>query len=527
MQTTSNATLFQTSYSEALGAYRARKAVHTSGLVSPNDASSTLTANQRYGYPIHLNPNFGTAVVENPDDLAVEGSGADGGRYRVLDMKVDEERWIWTSEAGGVVRQVDVESGVVRAVYRGAKAPVPGFDFITTEGGGKLLVTGSWDRAIRVYRVVDRNDDDDKVVYPTPVLTVPNAMDDFIKCVHVFLSDGKPYIATAGSDKSIIVWDASPLLNSSTPTTLRSLHQSKPHLRPINTLSSLTTLRGTTHLYSADSMGRILEHTLNPKSLRLEVLREIQGFSTAVYDLKLGFARVDESDSANWKEDEFVSEVKEDDEGERFRLVGEIWACSGDKSAAGYRLSPSLQPSSGKSSSKTIPLGTQPPLSTPYIHLPHTDFVKSILPLPLFPTTNLSSIITGGSDEHLHIYPTPSSPPILIEAHWHELTSLALYIRPPSPNSPILPPSSTPEVWIISASLDASIRRFNLATLPSFPPPQLVKPSPDDSEKPHQQQWNQYSIPPTAHSKLPTDDATQMTAEEEAELAELMDSDDN
>ncbi|KAJ9478299.1 hypothetical protein PHBOTO_001869 [Pseudozyma hubeiensis] len=526
MQTTSNATLFQTSYSEALGAYRARKAVHTSGLVSPTDSSSSLTANERYGYPIHLNPNFGTAVVENPDDLAVEGSGADGGRYRVLEMKV-EGGWIWTSEAGGVVRQMDVESGVVRAVYRGAKAPVPGFDFITTEGGGKLLITGSWDRAIRVYRVVDRNDDDDKVVYPAPVLTLPNAMNDFIKCVHVFLSDGQPYIATAGSDKSIVVWDASPLLTG-TPTTLRSLHQSKPHLRPINTLSSLTTLRGTTHLYSADSMGRILEHTLNPTTLRLEILREIQGFSTAIYDLKLGFARVDESDSAHWKEDEFVSEVKEDDEGERFRLVGEIWACSGDKSAAGYRLSPSLQNPSSKTSSKTIPLGTQPPLSTPYIHLAHPDFVKSILPLPLFPTTPpLPHIITGGSDEHLHVYPSPSSTRILIEAHWHEITSLALYSRPPNPHSTILPTSDKTEIWIISASLDASIRRFNLSTLSALPKPQLVKPSPNDSSKPDQQHWDQYSIPPPTHSKLPTDDANQMTAEEEAELAELMDSDDN
>ncbi|CDS01161.1 hypothetical protein [Sporisorium scitamineum] len=285
MQATTNATLFQTSYSEALGAYRSRKAIHTSGLVT-SSSDSTFGSRARYGYPIHLHPHFEEAVIKSPDDLAVEGSGADGGRYRVLSMQV-HDGFIWTSEAGGVARQVDAESGKTVAVYRGAKAPVPAFDFLQTERGEKLLVTGSWDKALRVYRVISATSD--KVASCDPVLVMQDAMVDFIKCVHVFTSSSQTYIATAGSDKSIMLWDASPLITSTLEQPLKCIHQSKAHTRPINVLTSLVGLDGITRLYSADSMGRIIESTLS--NGRLVVQREIQGFSTAVYDLRVGWAR--------------------------------------------------------------------------------------------------------------------------------------------------------------------------------------------------------------------------------------------
>ncbi|SPO24805.1 uncharacterized protein UTRI_01795_B [Ustilago trichophora] len=551
MQTTSNATLFQTSYSEALGAYRSRKAIHTSGLVSLSSSSSLDEAKARYGYPIHLHPRFEEAVIKNAEDLAVEGSGADGGRYRVLSLEVDNQGGsIWTSESGGIVRQVDGESGKTVNTYRGAKAPIPTFDFLTTTAGEKLLVTGSWDKALRIYRV--SNSPNDKST-ATPLLEVPDAMADFIKSVHIFQSANTTYIAAAGSDKSIMLFDATPLLALAASATtvegkLKCIHQNKSHTRPVNVLASFVGLDGITRLYSADSMGRVLESTLNPTTLRLEVQREIQGFSTAVYDLKIGWRRVEvegePSSPTTRRNDAFVSEVKEDEEGGRYQLVAEVWAASGDKSAAGYRLSPTLQPSSNKGSSRTTTsttntplLGNQEPLSVPYVKIPHRDFVKSVLPLALHlsPSSSTShyfdtfseAVLTAGSDEHLRLHTLSDEEIIEVEGHWHEVTSLALWSRSPAASassctSTVLPLAKSEELWVVSAGLDGSIRRWNLNSIATLPKPEL-KPVMEEERK-LGADWDQNSLPPMTVKKQGENAVVgvQMTAEEEAELAELM-----
>lgn len=560
MQTTSNASLFQTSYSEALGAYRSRKAIHTSALVTPSTSSSTRSSatddtadalRRRWGYPIQLNPRFEEAVIRSHADLAVQGAGADGGRYRVLSLQVIG-RHAWSSESGGVVRQVELESGKTINVYRGAKAPVPAFDFITTDEGERLLVTGSWDRALRVYRVSERPNDKEATV---PVVTVDNAMADFIKCVHTFSSSGKSYIATAGSEKSVMVWDASALISASfsAESKLRCVHQCKQHTRPVNALASLSGLDGTTYLYSADSMGRILESTLHPTTLRLEVRREIQGFATAVYDLKAGWTRLEvqgQPDAAQTHStaDAFVSAINEDQDGQWYKHVAELWGASGDKSVAGYRLSPLLQPESLRSaasgSGARPVLGTQRPVSVAAFKLVHPDFVKALVPLAFYLPAELDrfpeAVVTGGSDEHLRLYPHVVSHPELIyqvEAHWHEVTSLAVWIRTPAPAShptssvlPPLPPHAC-QVWIVSASLDGSIRRWNLTTIPTLPKPQLSPVNPDTHTIRNltPAHWDQHSLPPTTTSEITAGENTplgiQLSADEEAELAELMDSD--
>lgn len=370
--------------------------------------------------------------------------------------------------------------------------------------------------------------------------------------MHVFKSADRTYIATAGSDKSIMLWDASPLTSSSTILQpLRSIHQSKPHTRPINVLTSLVGLDGTTRLYSADSMGRVLEHVLNPATSRLEVVREITGFTTSVYDLRVGWTRVEvegeESAGGGAGGDAFVSEVREDEEGARYKEVAELWGASGDKSAAGYRLSPLLQPpsaaSTGRSSSSQPPMGTQPPLTQPHVRLAHDDFVKTVLPLSFY-LASADAVVTGGSDEHLRLFPSPPSDEVhTVEAHWHEVSALSLYIRSPTAHtaaSTLPPPSTAPadqaapaEAWIVSASLDGSIRRFRLTSIPRLPAPELVRPSAGE-HSPTDQAWDQYSLPPASTANNRGQDTVvgagggvQMTAEEEAELAELMDSDDD
>lgn len=569
MQATSNATLFQTSYSEALGAYRSRKAILTSGISpSPSSPNFSSSAAARYGFPIHLNPQFTSALISNPEDLAVEGSGADGGRYRVLCLRV-AAGFLWSAEAGGVVRQMDLESGKTANLYKGAKGPVPSFDFIETTAGEKLLATGSWDKAVRVYRISEGTEKG----AGEPILTVEAAMTDFIKAVHIFAEGEKLYLATGGSDKSICLWDCSPLTLLSTSSTtaggaLKCVYQSKVHTRPVNALTSINGLDGITRLYSADSMGRILEHTLNPTSLRLEVCREIQGFSTAVYDLKASWRRVlVEGERKQEGGDPFKSEVREDEDGSRFRLVAEIWGASGDKTALGFRLSSALQPPSSPAATKSRSgggsnplLGREEPVTTPQVKLVHKDFVKAILPLPFYlPTPNLpqfdpfeEAVVTGGSDEHLRLFPSASTSSsssfrteeeeqVEVEGHWHEIISLACWTRHPNPSpttttSP-LPPATKVEIWIISASLDGTIRRWNLLTIPTLPKPEL-KPVLEKDHQPNLD-WGEDSLPPLTKKNLLGENAVvgggagsgagkamQMTAEEEAELAELMDSDD-
>ncbi|SNX83266.1 uncharacterized protein MEPE_01973 [Melanopsichium pennsylvanicum] len=563
MQTTSNATLFQTSYSEALGAYRSRKAIHTSGL-----APDSTEARQRYGYPIHLHPHFEKAVIENPENLAVEGSGADGGRYRVLSVKV-EGGCIWCSEAGGVVRQVDAENGKTLNLYKGAKAPVPTFDFLTTAVGEQLLVTGSWDKSLRIYRVTSIPNEKST---SKPILEIPNAMADFIKSIHIFTSSHKTYISAAGSDKSIMLYDATPLLSLNITSvtvegTLKCVYQNKSHTRPVNVVTSLLGLDGTTRIYSADSMGRVLEFILNPDTLRLEVNREIQGFSTAVYDLKVGWRRVEVEGEPNESEtteatDAFVSRIKEDLDGGRYKMVAELWAASGDKSCAGYRLSPLLQPHSAsktavQSTNSSIPLlGKQEPLSTPCVKIIHKDFVKCVLPLAfsLHPTYShfdrfSEAVVTGASDEHVRLFSNPFNTDGQVnevEGHWHEITSLAIWTRNATTSisnaeftkttttttTTSIPTANDIETWIISAGLDGSIRRWNLASIQTLPKPQLQPLIQQDQTKINAN-WNEESLPPVAPRRIVGDhvpivsEALQITADEEAELAELMANDDD
>lgn len=510
MQATTNASLFQTSYSEALGVYRSRKAVHTSGISDPSTWG-------RYGHAIQLNPRFESAVVRDAAQLAEEGAGADGGPYRVLALRVtthSDGAWIWTAEAGGVVRQLDAESAQQVQVFRGAKAPIPAFDFINT-AKGELLVTGSWDRAIRVYSTKDAQ----------LVAEVKDASADFIKAIHVFCSAGRTWIAAAGSDKSIMLYDATPLATRGQGE-LKCVHKYAVHTRPINALGSLTALDGTTYLYSADSMGRIVESVVST-SLRLEPVREMTGFSTAVYSIHTNWRRVSEDTIGS--ADGWLSEVREDEDGERYRLAAQVWAASGDKSAASYMLSPSLQRSAPKATRTMPPVGTQPPLHQAS-RLEHADFVKTVLPIgallpPSYPLADdlANAVVTAGADEHIHIHPDPSSPTRSAEGHWHEVTALAAWIRHPT-SAPTaaqsLPEARGTEVWIVSAGLDGSVRRWNLAALVKVGKPELVAPKADSREA---GQWDQNSLPPKPTKTLRNDST--MTAEEEAELAELMSDD--
>ncbi|OCB84175.1 WD40 repeat-like protein [Sanghuangporus baumii] len=161
------------------------------------------------------------------------------------------------------------------------------------------------------------------------------------------------------------------------------------------------------------------------------------------------------------------------------------------------------------SSDDTVLLTQRPPSGTvqqtpskPVPPISHPTAVKALLPLSL---TDLgeSLLLTGASDAiRLFDINEPSSPELLstTDAHWFDIVSLRLWFRRRTTEDGKL----SVEPWIVSASLDQTIRRWKLADLIS-PPKEPPKPVPKQEEKPAS--------------------ASQLTAEEEAELAELMDDD--
>ncbi|KAG7086656.1 hypothetical protein E1B28_002595 [Marasmius oreades] len=159
---------------------------------------------------------------------------------------------------------------------------------------------------------------------------------------------------------------------------------------------------------------------------------------------------------------------------------GQLWTASLDETVHIRNLSPALE--------KQKP---PPPIT-------HPVGVRCILPLPLSVLAE-PYLITGAGDV-LRVYDTSSltEPELLNEfdAHWHDITDIRLWLRK-SQNDGIV----KVEPWIISTGIDSTIRRWRLQDI-------LVR----NSVKPK-------AVHPPVKSEF------KMTAEEEEELAELLDSD--
>ena len=117
------------------------------------------------------------------------------------------------------------------------------------------------------------------------------------------------------------------------------------------------------------------------------------------------------------------------------------------------------------SSDETVQILEQPqdPSSKPAPPITHPVAVRAILPLPL---TDLAEpyIITGAGDI-IRIYDVsnPDEPELIgeIDAHWHDVTALRIWVRKTTGDDG----KTRVEPWIISASLDATIRKWRLQGL--------------------------------------------------------------
>lgn len=113
--------LFQADDQIELGRRRAAKAARlcvpsssSSSLAPPSAGSSGAASYASLGHPVFL----GTKQ-DDVAELALGGSGADGGREKVLDALLEVPargaaggeaggRGMWTAESGGIVRRVDL-----------------------------------------------------------------------------------------------------------------------------------------------------------------------------------------------------------------------------------------------------------------------------------------------------------------------------------------------------------------------------------------------------------------------------------
>ncbi|GAA5938198.1 uncharacterized protein JCM15063_000663 [Sporobolomyces koalae] len=430
-----------------------------------------------------------------------------------LDVQVRHEPGMepeaWIAESGFVVKRIGLETGKTNQVYRGHGGPVTSLAFYTTRSRRRnLMISASWDKSFKVW------DTRTKACLSTTV-----GHTDFIKTVSVIPE--LDVLVTGSSDKDLRVWDLShlddlenPSPNDAVPAPeppragaapplavaknpLPLLISLKSHTRPIERLASfaITTSpinegddmggkTGKIGLVSADSMGvlkiwQLERDAVNGSFAGVEQC-SVKHHELAIYDLVLG-------------------------------PEGEMWTASADNSVLLSTFVPS--------SPATAP--------TPVLRIPHPGQTRALLSLPIsVPPLQAPYLLTTstGAEDLIRVFdltdevldPDPKREvrrewkglPGLhsgdavpgcvreIEGHTNEIVQLAAYVVK---NSEL----GTNEVWILSASLDGTLKRWKWTEMLEQQREKLV-----------------------LVEVKPQEEASLLTEEEERELAELMGDDD-
>lgn len=130
--------------------------------------------------------------------------------------------------------------------------------------------------------------------------------------------------------------------------------------------------------------------------------------------------------------------------------AGQLWTASADDTAQVYD-DPPVQRKPGEKPT--------PPLT-------HPTAVRAVLPLALTPLAE-PYVLTGAGD-YIRAYDVSShdEPELLGEtdAHWHDVTALRLWMRRSAVTEDGAKSAKvTVEPWIVSASLDGTVRKWRLA----------------------------------------------------------------
>ncbi|KAE9394995.1 WD40 repeat-like protein [Gymnopus androsaceus JB14] len=277
------------------------------------------------------------------------------------------------------------------------------------------------------------------------LISSTDAHEDFVKSLLVIPS--VKLLVSGSSDKLIRFWNL-----STEHKPLQSAGSLSSHTRPVECLAGQVLPDGTVELCTGDTMGIIRLWTLVNRDRRwtCSLKSEFNHHRTKISDLYLG--------------------------------SGQLWTASDDETVQVRDLI--------ETENKT-----PPPIT-------HSKAVRCLL--PLFLTELQEPYLITGSGDFLRVYDVSSvaEPELLneIDAHWHDVTHLRLWMRQAVTKNN----QKTVEPWIVSTSLDATIKRWRLSEL------LVPQPKPKVTEPP-------VIVPPPQNTAL--------TLEEEQELDDLLDSD--
>ncbi|KAJ7197204.1 WD40-repeat-containing domain protein [Mycena pura] len=343
--------------------------------------------------------------------------------------------YVWVAENTSVARKIDLKTGNTLQIYKGHTGPVTSlvfFDSDSTSSQRNILITGSWDKTIKLW---DTN--------TKALISSTEAHSDFVKCLFVFPS--LRLLVSGGSDKIVRFWDLSDPMSSKPLSSLGSISS---HTRPLSCIDGVSLSETTAILYTADSMGVIKIWDLVKESgeaprWKSTLKTELTHHRTGIFDLRLS--------------------------------QDQLWTASADET---------VQLIAGSNTKPTI-------------SITHPTAVRCILPLT---DLNEPYVITGAGDV-IRVYdissPEKPEPIKEVDAHWHDVTALQLWIRQIGTDS-----KARAEPWVVSTSLDGTVRKWRLDGLSSQP--------------------LEVARPPSAAK---ASDKFEMTEEEERELAELLDDD--
>ncbi|KAF5387071.1 hypothetical protein D9615_001674 [Tricholomella constricta] len=357
--------------------------------------------------------------------------------------------YAWVAENTAVARKLDLESGKTVQLYKGHTGPVTTLAFcdkVFGSGDEKILITGAWDQTIKLW------DADSKKL----LSSTSEAHGDFVKSLFVLPSLN--LLVSSGSDKIVRFWDLS---TPQQKESLRSMGSISSHTRPVECLDGKLLSDTSAMLYTADTMGVIKSWVLTKEDgpwprWRGTLQEELTHHRTRINEMLYG--------------------------------NGHLWTASSDETVQSLHRDTDT-----------------PPPKRPALSISHPVGVRSVLPLAL---TELAEpyLITGAGDI-LRVYDisTPEEPELLrdLDAHWHDITAIRLWKRVTVGGDG----KTRIEPWIISTSLDGTIRKWRLS--------ELLMPAPSSGPEPS-------TIAPAPANKV---DGFQMTEDEERELAELSGSD--
>ncbi|KAI0306771.1 WD40-repeat-containing domain protein [Multifurca ochricompacta] len=363
-----------------------------------------------------------------------------------LDIKV-RGNYVWVAESTHITRKIDLQTGKTVQLYKGHSGPVTSLAFCGDKkygsGDENILITGSWDKTIKIWNTDTR-----------AVISSTSAHTDFVKALLVVPS--LELLISGSSDKSVRFWDLS---SPHSPSELPPVGSISAHSRPVESLAAYLDTTGTRTrlvLFTADTMGAIKvwdvvkDSTEKSPIWRCTLRDELERHRTKINEIVYG--------------------------------NGHLWSASADETIQLHLYPPPTDPK----------LKPSPPIV-------HRAAFRTVLPIYLHPKLDPEtfSYLLAGSGDSIIVYDVSSLDEAElvreVQGHWHDVTHLQIWLQEP-----------TRDVWVVSGSLDGSLRKWKLSEL--VVPPSLIK---EESKR---------TTAKTDESRRPLD----LTEEEEKELAELM-----